>query len=123
VAITETDTLVDVAVGVVVVMEGTSVMEMIVDTLTLTLDTVEAVMVVVGMARDRQPQAVEMREQSNATGAPKQLPVAEDVVDVVGDDRGCLGGGGRCGAGRAGRAGLKTNQRKQCRILWTGWRS
>jgi hypothetical protein len=72
-----------VAVGVVVVMEGTSVIEMIVDTLTVTLGTVETMTVVVGVARDRQPQAVEMSEQANATGAPAQLPVAEEVVDVV----------------------------------------
>jgi hypothetical protein len=83
VAITETDTLVDVTAGVVVVMEGTSVMEMMVDTLTLTLGTVETVMVVVGVARDRQPQALEMSEQANATGAPAQLPVANEVVDVL----------------------------------------
>jgi hypothetical protein len=83
VAITETDTLVDVAVGVVVVMDGTSVIEMIVDTLTLTLGTVEAVTVVVGVARDRHPQAVEISEQSNATGAPAHRPVAVDVVVVL----------------------------------------
>ena len=36
-----------------------------------------------GLARDRQPQAVEMSEQANRTGAPAQLPVAKEVVDVV----------------------------------------
>ena len=79
----ETETLVDVAVGITVVIEGTSVMEIVVDTLTTALAMVEAVTVVVGVARDRQPQAEEINEQAKWTGAPGQVPVAEEVVDVV----------------------------------------
>jgi hypothetical protein len=80
--VTDTETLVDVASGVVVLKDATSVMEMLVDTLTV-IETVEAVTVVVGVGRVRQPQASEMSEHANGQGAPAQTPVAEEVVLVV----------------------------------------
>ena len=90
VAITSTVTLMNVVSGVVVVIDGTSVMLIDVATDTLTVGTVATETITVGVGRSKHPQAVDIREHANGTGAPAQPPapwvvvvIAFDVVDVV----------------------------------------
>jgi hypothetical protein len=83
VAITSTVTLTNVVSGVVVVIDGTSVMLIDVATDTLTVGTVATETITVGVGRSKHPQAVDIREHANGTGAPAQPPAPGVVVVVV----------------------------------------
>jgi len=84
VSITCIETLTDIVNGVKVVIDGTYVTLTNVTTVTVRLGTVTAVTVVVGVGRDKHPQAVDMSEHAKGIGAPAQVPTpGVDVVVVV----------------------------------------